>query len=220
MNFSIDLKLLALRIELTILESHFQFIEEEIVRAVENADREFQDKLQTLGSQDEAEWDLLRQERDFQVEFFLPRVFRGAFLVTLFSVYETAVTEIAELIQDKRGIKISLDDLRHDLLTRAKIYYSNVLDFELSKSDKHWQRIKLLSDLRNAIAHRDGRLNMMTPTVMNRLLKAKGISERFGYIVVDESFLQDTFSAVKEELEELVARYSQWETEHRTLHQT
>ena len=120
MSIRIDFRLLELSIDLGTLESHFQLIEEEIVRGEEAAGREFQDKWQALEFKDEAEWDLLRQDRDFRVKFVLPRVFRGPFLVTLFTVYETAVTEIAKLVQDKRGIQISLDDLRGGLLNRAQ----------------------------------------------------------------------------------------------------
>ena len=220
MSIRIDFRLLELSIDLGTLESHFQLIEEEIVRGEEAAGREFQDKWQALEFKDEAEWDLLRQDRDFRVKFVLPRVFRGPFLVTLFTVYETAVTEIAKLVQDKRGIQISLDDLRGDLLNRAKKYYGHVLDFELSKSNQHWERITLLSDLRNAIAHRNGRLDMISPRVKGKLLKVDGVSERFGYIVVDGEFLGQTFTLVRDELEGLVARYKEWDTEHRALQQT
>ncbi|MDE2781023.1 MAG: hypothetical protein OXI91_15305 [Chloroflexota bacterium] len=215
MPIFIDFRLLELSMDLGTLERHFSRIEEEIARGEETANQELKDKWQALEFKDEAEWDLLRQERDFQLEFVLPRVLRCPFLVTLFTVYETAVTEIAKHIQDKRGLRISFDDLRGGLLSRARKYYANVLDFELSKSNRHWERITLLSDLRNAIAHRNGRLDLMSPGVGEKLLKIDGVSESFGYIVVDENFLRETFTLVKEELEGLVARYKQWDTEHR-----
>lgn len=139
MPIIIEFRLLELSMDLNTLESHFELIEEEIARGEEAAERELQEKLRELNYEDYAESDLLRQERDFQVKFVLPRVFRSPFLVTLFTVYETAVTEIAKLIQDKRGIQISLDDLKGDLLSRAKNYYANVLHFELSKSNRHWE---------------------------------------------------------------------------------
>lgn len=48
-----------------------------------------------------------------------------------------------------------------------------------------------------------------------KLLEINGISEEFGYIVVDENFPRETFTLIREELEGLVARYKQWDTEHR-----
>ena len=122
MRIKIDFRLLQVFMDLGTLESYYQLIEEQIVQGAKTAEREFQDKWQALNYQDEAEWDLLRQEQNFQVEFVLPRILRGPFLVTLFTVYDTAVTEIAKLVQERQGIQISLDDLRGDLLSRAKKY--------------------------------------------------------------------------------------------------
>ena len=209
----IDLRLLELSIDLNTLESHFQLIEEEITRGEEAAEQEFRDKWQATKFKDGAEWDVLRQDRDFQVNFVLPRVFRGSFLITMFTVYETAVTEIASLIQERKGIQISLDGGRGSLLNRARKYYKDVLEFPLSKNDRHWQRISLLSDVRNAIAHTNGRIDMLKAKVKRNVLGVDGVSERFGYIVFGSDFLQETFSLVREELESLVARYKQWDSD-------
>ena len=215
MPLMIDFRLLELSMDISTLESHIDLIEKQIVQGEEAAEREFQDRLRESNAQGEDQWDLLHQEKYFRVEFVLPRVLRGPFLVTLFSVYETAMTEIAKLIQARRGIQSSLDDRRGDLLRRAKKYYSNVPDFELSKDNQHWERLTQLSRLRNAIAHSNGRLNMIPREIKEKLLKIDGVSDRFGYIVVDENFLRQTFTMVKDELEGLVARYKKWDTENR-----
>ena len=215
MRLMVDLRLLEVSIELSTLERYLEFIEEQEKRGREAAECELQTKWRELSCDDEAEWSLLCQERDFQVEFVLPRILRGPFLVTLFAVYETAVTEIGKLIQEKKGVQISLDDLRGDLLSRAKKYYGNVLQFELSKGNQHWERLTLLSDLRNAIAHTNGLLDMMRQGTKRRILRIEGVSERFGCIVVDEHLLRDTFTLVKEDVEALVGRYKQWDTARR-----
>ena len=210
----IDFRLLELSTDLSTLEKHFELIEGEIERGKEAAEREMHDKWHQLKFKDEAEWSLLGQDKYFQEEFVLPRVFRNPFLITLFTVYETAVVEVANRIQKRLRIQLSLDDLRGDLPSRAKKYYGNVLHFELTISNSHWQRIKLLCDLRNAIAHANGRVDMMRSGVKKNVLKIDGVSEMFGYIIVDEVFLRDTFALVKEELEGLVARYKEWDTEY------
>ena len=220
MSLIIDFRLLELSMDVRALENHLNLVEEQIAQGEEAAKREFENKWQAFEFKDEAELELLAEERDFQVEFVLPRVLRGPFLVTLFAVYETAVTEIAKLIQKKKGIQISLDDLRDDLLNRAKKYYGTVLDFKLTNGNPHWQRITLLSDLRNAVAHRNGRLDLIPPRIEGKLLKVEGISKGYGYIMVDENFLRQTFTLVKEELEGLVARYKQWDTGYRASQQS
>ena len=78
----------------------------------------------------------------------LPRDLRGPALVMLFSVYETAVTEIANLIREHRRIQIYLDDLRGGFLERALKYYRHVLGFILSMDNQHWARLTQLSSLR------------------------------------------------------------------------
>ena len=201
--------------ELSTLETHIELIEEQITRGEEAAERQFRDKWRELNCDDEAEWDLLRQERDYQVDFVLPRVLRVPFLVTLFTVYEAAVTEVASLVQKKTGIQISIDDLKGGLLDRAKKYYGSVLQIQLSQDDRHWQRISLLFDLRNSIAHTNGRLDLVKSQRKWKILLNPGVSEYLGCIVVDADFLRESFMLVKEELEGLVERYKQWDTGNR-----
>lgn len=201
--------------ELSTLETHIEVIEEQITRGKEAAERQFRDKLRELNCDNEAEWDLLRQERDYQVDFVLPRVLRVPFLVTLFTVYEAAVTEIASLVQRKKGIQISIDDLKGGLLDRAKKYYDSVLHIQLSQDDRNWQRISLLFDLRNSIAHTNGRLDLVNSQRKRKILLNPGVSECLDCIVVDADFLRESFMLVKEELEGLVERYKQWDTGNR-----
>ena len=202
--------------ELSTLETHIELIEDQITRGEAAAERQFRDKWQELNCDDEAEWDLLRQEWDYQVNFVLPRVLRVPFLVTLFTVYEAAVTEIASLVQEKKGIQISIDDLKGGLLDRAKKYYGSVLEIQLSQGNQHWQRISLLIDLRNSIAHTNGRLDLVNSQRKRKILMNSGINEYLGCIVVDADFLRESFMLVKEELEGLVDRYKQWDTGNRS----
>ena len=216
MQIKIDLRLLGVSMELSTLETHIELIEEQITRGGEAAERQFRDKRRELNCDDETDWDLLRQERDYQVDFVLPRVLRIPFLVTLFTVYEAAVTEIASLVQEKKGIRISIDDLKGGLLNRAQKYYGSVLEFQLSQGTQHWQRISLLFDLRNSIAHTNGRLDLVKSQRKRKILRNPGVSEYLGCIVVNADFLQESFMLVKEELEGLVDRYKQWDTGNRS----
>ena len=60
---------------------------------------------------------------------------------------------------------------------------------------------------------------MIRQRVKGKLLKIRGVRERLGYIVVDENFLRQTFTLVKDELEGIVERYKQWGTKHRASQQ-
>ena len=202
--------------ELVVLERHLDIIEKQIEQGRNTADDQVRIQSQGLdpgNPDDAAEYSLLFQERNFEVDFIHPRILRGPFLVTLLAVYESAVTEIARRIQKSKGARISLEDIRaSDFLSQSKKYYEDVLQFELSTSNKRWQRIRLLSELRNVIAHANGRLETIGVKKAESLLRWQGISKELDCIIVSDVFLRETFGAINDDLEDLVKRYKEWDS--------
>jgi hypothetical protein len=124
-------------------------------------------------------------------------------------------------IQKGQGKAISIDDLRgDDFLDRAKKYYKHILTFELCADNSAWQQIKMLSEVRNAIAHTNGRIEMLRGRAKEKILdwekKRIGIDTNWGYIVVDRVFVEKTFFKVQSSLEDLVQRYKQWDADQKT----
>ena len=142
----------------------------------------------------------------------MTRMWRSPFLVSMFSVYETSVTEVASLIQKKQERQIRLNDLRGEFLDRAKKYYKSILQFNLSTSNERWKRLNKLSDLRNVIAHTNGRLETVSRERKRKILRYEGANESYDYLVVSRDFLSKTLALVTDELEDLVARYREWDT--------
>ena len=215
MKIKLDFRLLEVSMELSTLEKHLELIEAQIERGQKEAWSSREAKTMELEPDDEAEWSFIVQEYDYQVGFVLPRVLRNPFLVSLFAVYESAVTEIAKAMQRKKGVGISIDGLKGDFLQRSKNYYEHVLQFQLTLSNDIWQRLMLLSDLRNAIAHTNGRLDIISSRTRQRILKSEGAKEELGCLVVEGAFLKETFAFVKDDLESLVKRYKEWDTSTR-----
>ena len=99
-----DFRVLEVQSELYALEDHLELIEcpmdriqrKERLRLVTFI------KSQRLSSKD-PEWHQAIDDYTERIEFLLPRFFRGPFLVALYAVYESAVTEIAEFMQKKAG---------------------------------------------------------------------------------------------------------------------
>ncbi len=89
--------------ELATLEEHLDMIERQIASGEREAQDSFDAQVKALEPEDEGERQLLRDERYYHIEVVLPRVFRNPFLVSLFSVYETSVTEVARLLQRDRA---------------------------------------------------------------------------------------------------------------------
>ena len=124
---------------------------------------------------------MLSFEHDYLTESFLPRVYRSPFIVVLFAVYETAVTEIADLIQSGQG---QTRDLKRgggnvDFLTKAKAYYRDVLGMELSRNEDHWKRLEVLREVRNVIAHTNGRFEMAS-NKQKEVLRKEGLAHGYG----------------------------------------
>jgi hypothetical protein len=218
-KINVDFRLLDVSLELHALEEYLETMEKQIdlLTASEKLNLEAAIRKQNI-TPDDPEWQFEHQNYDHRVDFLLPRFFRGPFLVSLYAVYEASVTEIARLIQKAQGKAISIDDLRgDDFLDRAKKYYTHVLSFDLCTDNSAWQQIRMLSEVRNAIAHTNGRIKMLRSRSREKIhaweKKQIGIDSNWGYIVVDRAFVWRTFSKVQLSLENLVQRYKQWDTD-------
>ena len=209
MKIELDFRLLEASMELSTLDQHLALIEAQIERGQKEARSTMEAKTRELEPNDEAEWTFIVQEYHYQVDFVLPRALRNPFLVSLFAVYESTVTEIAKIMQKKKGVGISIEDLKGGFLKRSKKYYEHVLQFQLFLSNDSWQRLMLLSDLRNTIAHTNGRLDIARTKTRERILKSGGAREELGFLVVEGTFLKETFAFVKDDLESLVGRYKE-----------
>lgn len=230
-DFVVDFRLLDASLEMKVLEAHLNLVEEQIQIERKSAKTKLDAEIKKLsvslqesepGDQDGwlGEIQLAEDEYRYHVGFVLPRALRSPFLVSLYSVYESTVTEIANLMQRKVGQKISLDDLRGNFLDRAKKYYEHILQFPLSQDKRAWERLVILSCLRNAVAHANGRLDMVDASTKRRIHKWKGqqigVQNNRGYIVVSGAFLRGTFTLITSDLKDLVARYKVWDDDRRT----
>jgi hypothetical protein len=215
-ELSFDFRLLDVSIELHALEDHLEIIEDHIKQLVKLEYAKVDDLVKANHwEQDDADWDFARQECNHRIGFLFPRIFRGPFLVALYAVFEAAITEISRLIQSKQSQPISMNDLRGEFLERASKYYKNIIKFDLH-SNKEWQRIKILSELRNAIAHTNGRMDMLkndTRTKIHQWEKQNiGIYSDLNFLIVDEKFASEIYRDVRLYLDDLVSRYKEWDT--------
>ena len=211
-----DFRLLEIDCELDALEDYLQIIETHI-ESLTKAERT---RLETYVRQnhvssDDPEWYTAVNECEHQIEVFLPRFFRGPFLVMLYAVYESAVTEIAQLIKGKQVQQIFLDDFRGDFLKRAKKYYEHVLKFQLYTGNSAWQSIQMLSTLRHAIAHENGRMEMINSDAKKKIHNWEGqkigVAVCGGYLVFEARFAANIFQIVRASLKDLIKRYKEWD---------
>ena len=216
MKIEKDFRLLDASIELDALEEHLQLIENQMEA---NPSGQHEIRLRHTSAKrvcapDDPEWQIAWQKYDCRIDQ-LPIFFRGTFLVALYAAYESIVTEIAHSIQVKQSQKIKLDDLRGGFLERTKKYYKHILKFDLYSEEKVWQQIRMLSTLRNAFAHANGRLDMLnersSQIIQKWAEKNLGISTYYGYIICEANIVADIFGAVRDSLEDLIERYKDWD---------
>ncbi|MEN6474633.1 MAG: hypothetical protein ABFD81_11515 [Syntrophaceae bacterium] len=217
----IDTRLLDVSMEIHALEEYLKTMEKQVDHIISSEKLILDNAIQNQNiTPNEPEWDLAHQNYSHRVEFLLPRFFRGPFLVSLYAVYEASVTEIARLLQKSLGRAISIGDLRgDDFLDRAKKYYWHILNFDLCTDDSAWQQVKILAEVRNAIAHTNGRIDMLREPakkiILNWEKKRIGIDTQLGYMVFDRAFVEKTFSKVRSCLEDLTQRYKKWDGERK-----
>lgn len=222
-KINVDFRLLDVSLELSALKDYLETLEKQIEHIKKSEQEVLDATIKKMNiTPDDPNWHFEYQTYDHRMEFLLPRFFRGPFFVSLYAVYESAVTEIARLIQKAQGQAISIDDIKgEDFLDRAKKYYKHILHFELCSDNSAWQQIKMLSEIRNAIAHTNGRIEMLRGKSKERILDWEkrniGIESQWGFIIIDAEFLQKTFSCVQTSLEDLVERYKQWDNSQRIV---
>jgi hypothetical protein len=214
--------LLEIDSELAALDYHLNLIEEHI-RNKEAFERiKSRQKIKKLNlTSDDPKWHYEKYELDYIIDFLLPRLFRGPFLVSLYAVYESAVIEIAKLFQAQKGIEFSIMVQKgKNFLDKAKKYYEQIIYFQLYSDEETWKRIIILSKVRNAIAHANGRIEMLKPKAQENIKNWEnqniGISSMSGFVVIEENFLRETLRLVSASLNDLVERYKQWDDYQKT----
>ncbi len=220
-----DFWLVEVPVDLDILKDHLKHIEEQAEQWRQSAEDILDtmlEKLPTLSQNDRRPWSQFSYDiHDDYVKSRPQYILYNPFLVSLYAVYESAVTQIASLIQEKNGQQVPLDDNKKgDFLGYAKKYYRDVLKLELFKNNQSWERLKILAELRHAIAHANGHLEMVKESkrkkIRNWMDKDIGIEEYCGDIIVTQSFVRETFDTVKDNLEDLLKRYNELDRATRT----
>jgi hypothetical protein len=214
----VDSRLLDVSLEIYALEDHLQIIEKHMERFQEEERLRIDEYLKKESlCPDDPEWHIAFQDYNNRIDLLLPRLYRGSFLIALYAVYESAVTEIARLIQNKKSQKIAINDIKGDFLERAKKYFKHILTFDLYSEEKAWHKITMLSLLRDVYAHANGRLEMVKEPSRKTIQKWEqqnlGISDYHGYVICEAKIVEDIFKTVRKSLEDLVTRYKQWDDE-------
>lgn len=158
-------------------------------------DGEYMDLVETHDGLESETWDLSTIFKEY-----LPTLHRGSAFLTVFGYFEHELDKLCLLFQSEKGFKISYRDLNRDGIDRSTSYLDKVAGLNLQKEKSpEWNRIKGLQGVRNAIAHRDGRLNADDKNVREVLAKLSPWAsvDAQDQIILNEGFLANVTDACK-----------------------
>lgn len=211
-KINLDLRFTEVFYELGALQQYLDSFENQLPIIAKQEEKKVYTRIRNEKlKHDPAEREEILKELYDLTEEVLPRFFRGSILVTLWAIFESAITDIAKEIRDQQNQPLTINDIRGDFLERAKKYFNHVIDFPLGTNDKQWKRIRMLKVFRNAIAHGNGRIENVKNNLEVRKIKnwerdGIGLSITMGGLLFSEQFVRETLSAVDQTLDDLIKR--------------
>ena len=107
------------------------------------------------------------------INLFCQIQYRSTFLV-LYSYFEHILNYLCHSIQGELKTPLTLKDIHGQGIERAKTYLVKLAKIEKPFQTKYWQRAKLLSEIRNTIAHNNSKIKYSPEeekTIYSRLNK-------------------------------------------------
>lgn len=110
-----------------------------------------------------------RHQFSQMVDELLPKVFRGGFVISLWSVFEACVKDMAEYTRRERRIPFGLQDLRAgDFLEQTEKFFLGAIELKAFPDKQVRKKIDELRGFRNALAHHDGSTDKLPKSLQAR----------------------------------------------------
>ncbi|MGI8509740.1 MAG: hypothetical protein ACR2MQ_10480 [Gemmatimonadaceae bacterium] len=143
------------------------------------------------------------------VSTMLPQVFRSSYALVLYATYEAAVTETADVLQKQHGKLDALPTSRSFLRVARKYFRDEFAIDLLPEGDKTTNDLHILSRVRNALVHANGRKGAILAKKWEALKKDRVAGAAFtledDYVRLEARFLVDMLLAVRVSLRALIA---------------
>lgn len=200
----VDFRFIEVEYELFVLKRHIHLVEEELERIRAQVSGQF-DTSKTQCEEIQYERDRLQQLTDLD----LPLFFRGPIVVSLWAIFESATREIADEIGRKEECGIALKDIKGGALDCRIKYFDKILKFSISRDGVELERLDSLYDIRNCIAHNNGRLNAMPEHKRTRIkhiatCNTEGLEISSDYLLLKSAFVYQSFYLVDRVLKDLI----------------
>jgi len=193
------------------LKIYLQIVEEQISHAQAQYRLRSEHRLENeAGSLESDEICAQLSEIDEAVELQIPRFFRIGALVPIWGLFESFLTDFAIYVGKREDIHLALRDIKaNNFRNQIEKYFEGVLRIHLPWSEQERECLGQLQQLRNFIAHRNGRL-MDIPAEKEREIKTlvakiQGVEIQDSTVVVSSAYISEAAKLVFA----LVGRFSQ-----------
>ncbi len=109
--------------------------------------------VETHQGLDDETWDLANVFREH-----FPNLQRRSALLTVYGYFEHELDELCSLYKSEKSFGLALSDLSGKGIDRSTNYLAKLAGLDVHKNSQEWIRIKEIQTIRNAIAHRNGKL--------------------------------------------------------------
>jgi hypothetical protein len=158
--------------------------------------------------------EMRKDEFSQTVDELFPKIFRGGFLISLWSVFEACVKDMAEYTRKEHGLPFGLQDLRAgDFLGQMEKFFQGTVNLKAFPDRNVRTKLDELRGFRNALAHHDGSTDALPKALRakNKMqYQAIGLQVyrdlHHEYAIPNADYLQKSLSAVHGFLEELATR--------------
>ncbi|MBF0554434.1 MAG: hypothetical protein HQK96_07775 [Nitrospirae bacterium] len=210
---NIDLRFADVLYELSAAEQYIASFERQLPLLVKQEREKLMARIKREGlNGDDDETAMYLQEFYDLTDNVLPRFFRGTIIVTVWTIFEAGVTNVARQLKSEKKKTLDIYDLKgmkRNFLRRAKNYFTHILNHPLDVNSKEWKDINMLQVLRHAIVHCNGRLDSVSKESRQKIKKIEGnkvgLSTDRGYLMFSEKFVEEIFRSVDGFLKTLIA---------------
>ena len=144
------------------------------------------------------------------VEELFPKVFRGGFIISLWSVFEACIKDIAEYVRRKKNIPFGLQDLRAgDFIEQTDKFFYRLLEVKAFPVKSVRTKLEELKGFRNALVHHDGSTEELPRALRSKTeveYRSKGLlvynDLHHQYAVPTAEYAEEAFKAVRTFLEQ------------------
>jgi hypothetical protein len=208
---TIDFTFINIEHELWALSDLLQVLEQQMpMLAKQQHDNSFEELRRQGFDDDIAERDNASYMAYHFAEVALPRLLRGPFLISLWSLAESTINDVAKRLEKKLGKALGFKDIRgKDNLDQARKYFESVLQFPLCSDATTFNALDRLRILRNAFAHANGQITLVKSDQV--LLKDWALSEKSiaidgEYLVPSAQYSKDIYTLVDAWIRDLLKR--------------